>query len=228
MDFIRKVRENLKDPKKKSLTLLGIYFVFFIVVFALLSGGDNYIEPPITEEENISVMDNYKDMQSYQYKFSYTNNGLINIVEGTYFNGTSLFNYNGNKYYFENDLLYIINNDSYSLGNIEYNITKLFSNNLYSILTELIEQSTTTYNDGTKEINYTMDASKFYNYYFDTQSSYQTVINLKIKEFDNNITNIVFDLSNLNIELTKIEIEYNNINNIQNLEFNKDNYTYRE
>lgn len=228
MEFLRKVRENLKDPKKKSLTLLGIYFVFFVFVFIVLSGADNTSTSSIPEETNVSVMDNYKDMESYQYKFSYTDNGLINVIEGTYYNNTSLFNYKTNKYYLENNLLYIIDNDSYYISNIEYDVTKLFSSNLYSILTDLTEESITTYNDGTREINYTMDANKFYNYYFNVESSYQTVISLKVKEVDNNITNIVFDLTNLNISLNKVEIEYSNINNIKNLEFNKDNYTYRE
>lgn len=228
MNFIKSIKEGLKNPKTKSLTMLGIYFVFFLFVFILLNSAENKNNEPIIEEKKKSTIDNYQTMESYQYKFNYINNGLSNIIEGTYFKDTTLFNYNNNKYYFENDLIYIINNDSYSLGNIEHNITKLFSKNLYNILVDLKEVSTTTYNDGTKEINYVMDSNKFYNYYYENISNYQNNIGVKIVEKDNNINSIIFDLTNLNISLSRIEIEYYNINNISNLEFNKDNYTYRE
>lgn len=228
MNFIKSIKEGLKNPKTKSLTMLGIYFVFFLFVFILLNSAENKNNEPIIEEKEKSTIDNYQTMESYQYKFNYINNGLSNIIEGTYFKDTTLFNYNNNKYYFENDLIYIINNDSYSLGNIEHNITKLFSKNLYNILVDLKEVSTTTYNDGTKEINYVMDSNKFYNYYYENISNYQNNIGVKIVKKDNNINSIIFDLTNLNISLSRIEIEYYNINNISNLEFNKDNYTYRE
>lgn len=228
MNFIKGIKEGLKNPKTKSLTMLGIYFVFFLFVFILLNSAENRNNVPIIEENEKSTIDNYQAMESYQYKFNYINNGLSNIIEGTYFKDTTLFNYNNNKYYFENDLIYIINNDSYYLENIEYNITKLFSKNLYNILVDLKEVSTTTYNDGTKEINYVMDSNKFYNYYYENISNYQNNIGVKIVEKDNNINSIIFDLTSLNISLSRIEIDYYNINNISNLEFNKNNYTYRE
>ena len=48
MNFINSIRENLKDPKKKSLTQLVLYLIFFIFVFVLLSSGNttkrNYID----------------------------------------------------------------------------------------------------------------------------------------------------------------------------------------
>ena len=69
MNYFNKVKEYLKDPKKKSLTLLGIYIVFFIFVFAITSGSS---EPQsiksFEEKEEISFLDNYKEMKGYEYK----------------------------------------------------------------------------------------------------------------------------------------------------------------
>lgn len=221
MSFFKSVRQNLKDPKKKSLTLLGLYALFFIFVFLVLSSSSS----PTPELEQIkSTKENYKEMNSYTYKITYTDNNLINIIDGTYYSNTSLFTYNGNKYYYELGSLYFINTNSYYLTNIEYNVKKLFNNNLSSILDSLQEESVTTYNDGRKKTNYVMDANDFNRYYFETESNYETNIGIEITEKDKFITNILIDLTNLNINLTKIEIEYSDINKISSLDFNKENY----
>lgn len=227
MNFIKSVKKNLKDPKKKSLTLLGLYFIFFIFVFAVINSAGN---SDYNEEKFISktALENYKDMSSYQYKFTFLDNGLTNIIDGTYYSDKTLFMYNDKKYFYESGSLYSIDNDSYYLSNIEYNINKLFNSNLYNILDNLQEESKTTYNDGRIKTNYVLDANIFYNYYFDQESNYQTNISIEITEKDNYIINISIDLTSIETNLRKIDIEYSNINNISNLEFNKDNYTYRE
>lgn len=221
MNFFKSVKENLKDPKKKSLTLLGIYALFFIFVFLVLSSSST--PTPVVEQVK-STKDNYKEMTSYSYKITYTDNNLVNVIEGTYYLNTSLFTYNTNKYYLENDLLYFIDTNFYYLTNIEYNIKKLFNNNLSSILDSLQEESVTTYNDGRKKTNYLMNANDFNRYYFETESNYETNIGIEITEENEFVTNILIDLTNLNINLTKIEVEYSDINKISSLDFNKENY----
>ena len=60
MKFIKVVRENLKNPKKKSLTLLVLYAIFFIFVFAVLHSvptkDDNNIEEPNNIKDTIDVI----------------------------------------------------------------------------------------------------------------------------------------------------------------------------
>lgn len=227
MDRMKEVIEFFKDPKKKSLTQLGIYFIFFIFVFIVLSGSP---ETPIQVDKNTqekTAIETYKDMYSYTYKVTYTNLDKIDIIEGTYYKDKSLFNYNNSKYYYE-DNLYIINNDLYYLSNIEYDITKIFNKNLYNIFSDLIEESKTTYKDGTIVINYTIDSNKIYKYLYGIEGNYTNLINVSITENENKINNILIDLTNLNINLTKIEIEYSYLDLITGLDFNKSNYTYEE
>lgn len=225
MSFFKDIKEKLKNPKTRSLTLLGIYVLFFIFVFLVLNSGSetsNY-----TYEEKKSTIDNFKDMESYQYKITYTNTLSIDIIDGTYYKNTSLYNFNNNKYYFDINN-YLIDNDSYYISVIQYNVSKIFNNNIYTIFENLEEISKTTYKNGMIEINYNLDSNIFYKYFYDLDSTYNNTVNVKITEKENYITSIFIDISNLNIDLKQIQIDYSNINNIQNLEFNKENYIYME
>jgi len=225
MGYIKDIKEALKDPKKKSLTQLGLWLIFFIFVSIILRNADSS-NPPIVEEPKTS-METYESMNGYIYNVNYTNIDKTDTILGTYYNNASTFTYNNQKYYYE-DSLYAIDNDSYYLANIEYNISKIFNKNLYNIIKDLTEESKTTYKDGTIVTNYTIDSNKIYNYLFDLEGTYTNNVNISIKENSNEIHNIVIDLTNLGLNLTKIEVEYSYMNLIDKLDFNKDNYTYRE
>ena len=227
MEYIKKIKEFLGDPKKKSLTQLGLYAIFFIFVFILLSGGDSSNTNVSSVEESKTPVENYAEMKGYTYKVTYINVNKVDIIEGTYYDDKSLFTYNNLKYFYENSL-YIIDNDYYYLSNIEYNISKIFSKNLYSIISELVEESKTKYKDGKIITNYTIDSNKIYNYLYEAELFYTNLVGVSIIEENNLITHITLDLTNLGLTLNKIEIEYSNVNKIESLEFNKDNYTYEE
>lgn len=232
MNYFNKTKEFLKDPKKKSLTLLGIYAIFFVFVFAVTSPGkSSEIDPSgsfVEKKEEISFLDNYKNMNGYEYKIEFIEDTITKNIEGTYYKDTTLFNFNNLRYFYENDLLYVIDNDTYSLANIEYNISKLLNNSFYTVLEQAKEDSKTTFNDGTSKIIYTIDSNIINKYFFEIESNYNSLNSIEIIMKDNYITNISIDLNNLNINLNQIKIQYNNINNIKSLEFNKDNYIYKE
>jgi len=227
MKYIKELKEMLKNPKKKALTQLGFYVIFFIFVAILLRGADN--KPAKIIEEQKSPIEFYEDMKSYHYKVTYTNFDKVDIIDGTYVDNISSFNFNNFKYYYDEDL-YIIDNDSYYLSNIEYNITKIFNNNFKTIIEDLEEESKTTYKDGTIVTNYTIDSNKLYNYLFDLEATYtyDNKCTIIITENENEIHNIVIDLTNLGLNLNKIEVEYSYLDMIEDLEFNIDNYTYKE
>ena len=231
MKYIKEVRELLRDPKKKSLTLLGIYFIFFIFVYVVLNASSTSTPTPVIEEEEkevLNTLENYKLMESYNYKITYTGLNKIDIMEGIYYKGNSLFSYNNMKYYLE-DFIYIIDNNTYYLANLEYDITKVFNNNLYNILNSASEGLKTSYEDNIEEVNYYIDSNIMYKYLYNIDiNTYTNTVGIIVTKKDNIITNITLDLTNLNTNITKIDIEYSNINKIENLEFNKENYTYKE
>ena len=225
MKNIKELKEMLKNPKKKALVQLGLYAIFFIFVAILLRGADN--KPTKIIEEQKSPIEFYEDMESYNYKVTYTNIDKVDTIDGIYVDNISIFNFNNFKYYYEEDL-YIIDNDSYYLMDIEYNISKIFNNNLINIIEDLEEESKTTYKDGTIVTNYTIDSNELYNYLFDLEYNYDNKCTITITENENEIYNIVIDINNLGLNLTKIEVEYSNMDMIEDLEFNIDNYTYKE
>lgn len=227
MNYIKMIRENLKDPKKKALTQLGLYFIFFLVVFILLRSAGSYNSIPSENVTPQTPIEKYEEMKGYTYKVTYTNIDKTDIIEGTYYDNKSLFTFNNFKYYYE-DSLYLIDNDTYYLNNIEYNISKVFNKNLSSIIKELEEESKTEYKDGTIVTNYIIDSNKMYKYLYELEGTYTNLVSVSIKENESEIHNIVIDLSNLGLNLIKIEVEYMYLDQVTNLDFNKDNYTYKE
>jgi len=223
MKYIKELKEMLKNPKKKALTQLGFYVIFFIFVAILLRGADN--KPAKIIEEQKSPIEFYEDMKSYHYKVTYTNFDKVDIIDGTYVDNISSFNFNNFKYYYDEDL-YIIDNDSYYLSNIEYNIESIF--NISDLFEYMEEEAKTTYKDGTIETSYSMNSNIIYKHLYNLDANYNNSVNISIKEQNNLITKIVLDLNNLGINLKQIEIDYSDIDSIQNLEFNKNNYAYKE
>ncbi len=226
MNFFGNILKVFHNPKKKSLIYLALYVLFFLFAFAIINTssnmGSSYNELE-NEKSELSALDNYKNMNSYKYEITFTINDMIDYVEGTYYNSTSLLTINGSKYYYENNLFYIIDGTSYHLSDVKYNILKFFNTNFYEILINSKLESSITYNDGTIENDYIIDSNYFYKYYFEQDSIYQNNITITVFEKDKYINKMILDLSNLNIDIKKIEIEYSNINNINSLEFNKDN-----
>ena len=109
MKYLKLIRDNLKDPKKKSLTLIGIYLVFFIIVFALIQTGEEY-EVPIQntsekkQEESTIIEEKDLDYEYtiivYDNESMYKINGLFvdEMFEVNYNDAPEDFNYTDYKY----------------------------------------------------------------------------------------------------------------------------------
>ncbi|MBQ9071648.1 MAG: hypothetical protein IJY25_00625 [Bacilli bacterium] len=213
MNFIKSIRENLKDPKKKALTQLGIYLVFFIFVFAVLSGSNPPTENYIEEEIPVGI-------NSYEYIYKINNNGVLLEVNGTLTDTEEIFNYNGLQYskignvvYLNNEIVTeIFNTDLYKYNNIETLIEK----------SEFIEK--TTYKDNNEKTTYNISMDKYFSVINEINNCTNidcTVINSNIVvESSDNINKVTIDLTNYYGYLYTIEINYNNINNIEKISTN--------
>ena len=106
MKFLKSIREGLKDPKKKSITLLVIYFIFFIFVFIILNNGKevnyNYESQPKIEEPKEVI----NEVLNYDYKVTINDNENITENSGTYITGIE------EKNEYKNIELLIENSDS--------------------------------------------------------------------------------------------------------------------
>lgn len=218
VEVFKKIRQGLKNPKTKSLTLLGIYAIFFIFVFVVLnfsnSGGSNVVNEIIEEEKDNTIT-------SYNYTYKINKNNVLSEINGTYSNREEIFNYNNNKYYIKDNKVYLLQNnliqtnEEFPLNIISYN---------YDNITKLIESSEfvekTTYKDNSEKTTYNITTDK----YFDILSSHiyeaidssvdNAIIVVKKSEY---INEVLIDLSSYFGYNYKIEITYSNINNIQKI-----------
>lgn len=213
MNFIKNIRENLKDPKKKALTQLGIYGVFFIFVFAVLSNSNAPVENYIEEEIPVGV-------NSYEYIYKINNNGVLSEVNGTLTETEEIFNYNGLKYFKIDGVVYlnneivteVFNTDLYKYNNIETLIKD----------SEFIEKI--TYKDNTEKTTYNISMDKYFNVTNEVNNCTTmdcTIVNSSIiVESSDNINKVTIDLTNYYGYLYTIEINYNNINNIEKVSTN--------
>lgn len=207
MEFIKKIKEYLADPKKKALTQLGLYGIFFIFVFIFLNSGSNstpnyseYIE----KEDNTTV-------SNYEYVYKINNNEVVNQITGTFKNNEDTFNYNNLNYTKKDGIVYFNNAP---VENLNFDVDKY----KYSKIEELIEnnESKTTYKD-TNKVVYSMNVNK----YFDIMNEPENMVDtLDIQmtytvESNDYIEYVLIDLSNYYEYKYTIEINYNNINAIE-------------
>ena len=146
MDFIRSIKEGLKDPKKRSITMFVLYFIFFIFVYIVLHSADS--------KSNIIVDDELDEVESYEYIYKIIDNNTVTNIEGTYNKNRELFNIDGINYYKEDDIIYLGSDKS----NIVENTFPFLNYYKYSSIQKLIDLSTfineVTYNDDSKKSNY--------------------------------------------------------------------------
>lgn len=212
MNFIRNIIENLKDPKKKSLTLLGIYVIFFVVVFILLNTGrhiesnheDNYVDKNDEIEEKVNIF-------SYNYIYRIYDNETMLEINGAYKNGLHNFNYNGLDYSKEYNTVYQNGIES----DLDFDVDKY----KYDVIELLIENSDSeTKYRNSNSIMYSMPIIK----YFELLKEESICEELECNDINASITivkneyieSVLIDLTNYYKYKYQIEIEYNNINNI--------------
>lgn len=187
-----KMKEFLANPKKKSLTLIIIYAIFFGFVFLYINSSK-----PV---DNIIIQNNNNDISSYEYVYEFND---IKIT-GTYYNKKLVFNLDNTKYDIDESV------DMKEL-NIDYPIIELSYNNIDKFLDSINYESKTEYKDGNNKYEYILNNQEFNDYF-----------KLDIK--DELITIIVYKKDYINeIEVNssyKIHVNYNNINNITNIETN--------
>lgn len=218
VEIIKKIRLGLKNPKTKSLTLLGIYSLFFIFVFVVLNMSKNNTLNTSSISENESVDD--KTVSSYEYAININNNNLLTTISGTYSNNEEIFNFNNNKYYVKDDIVYILDNGVKNPVNLDINI----KNYRYDKLEEIIKNSKfiekIVYNDDREKSTYNIDIKKYFELL--NQNIDCNIVNCNIVipitvEAKENINKVILDFNSYFNYNYIVEINYSNINNIKEL-----------
>ena len=218
VDIFKKIKQGLKNPKTKSLTLLGIYALFFIFVFVVLnfssSKETNVVDKVIKEKEENTIT-------SYEYIYTINNNNVLSEITGTYSNGKEVFNYNNKKYYIKDSKVYLSDNDSVEITEeLPLNIISYNYNNINKLIesSEFIEK--TTYKDNSEKTTYNITSDKYFEI---LKSNISNVSNYAISNISiivkssKYVDEVLIDLSSYFGYVNTIEISFSNINNIEKI-----------
>ena len=227
---MKKILEDLKNPKKKSLVMFGLYGIFFIFVFIIISTGKTYddtetykdyinIKTSKIEEKNDNIVSNYE----YIYKIIDREN--ITEITGTKTENKETFVINGKSYYKQDNNIYLNDGTNALVTDNLFN-TDLYSyKNIEEFLKEKSTKEKTLYEDKTSKEIYSINSKVYFDYIKEDKCSNIDCSNIFIDIVVNK--NSKEQIEKVNINLTNyykynytIEINYNNINNIKEVSTN--------
>lgn len=214
IEFFKNIKENLKNPKKKSLILIGIYVFFFIFVYFYLSASKDYEDDykDYSKEDTNSI-------NSYEYKYEIIDNDNISFVEGVFKDNKEVFNYKKNKYYIRDDKIYLVSDILIDASEYEFiNPIKYRYSNIGSILKLSKKIEEIKYNNGSKKTTYSISLDD-YNEVFKENLNCNDChdVNIIVNE-SKYIDSILIDLSEYYTYNYKINLSYSNVNNIESLQ----------
>lgn len=183
---MKKLIEMYKDPKKKAIAQLILFFIFFVFVFIFIKTG-NSINNSIEPIEPRSVVSN-------NYTYTYTINNVI--INGSNINNQDAFIYNNIEYKLNNNNYIDSNGNLFVLDNL--NIGLFNRQNIINITNNIDYIETTTYKDKTVKTVYEISYKTF-------GLTDDTNTNITVyKDINDNIVKCELILYNYNIVL-----EYN-------------------
>ena len=218
-EYLKKFKEYRKDPKKRSITLLIIYGLFFIFVFIYIKGATP-INSEINNFDNNSIqITNDKDkneISSYEFEYNINKENELIEIKGTYLDNKDTFIFNSDSININNYYIYSnISNEKI----IEFPITKLSYNEINKLINYFEYNSKTEYKDGQIKYEYII-SNQDYATYLKEENNVDGKIYIIVSQKDF-IENVEIDLKEYyNIENYKININYKNINNISKIENN--------
>ena len=204
--MIKKIREGLKDPKKRAITSLILYGIFFIIVYFIITGAKETNINYTLKEENKII--------SYNYKLEIDENNNKLLIDGIYSDNES-FIYNNNTYIIKDNLIYL--NDLVVDNPIKYNVRDYYYDSIKELIkdNEFIEK--TTYKDTNRvKTVYSIKVEDFFN-----NTNYECINNclndilITIYEEDY-IDNVIIDLTSVNNYKYIIDIKYSEIKTSDN------------
>lgn len=234
-EFKNFIGDMLHDKRKKAIVSLGLWFIFFVIVFLLIGGRNaipkeiNYVSHINSNTNTSSPTENYKGMDTFEFNYiiEIKENNLTDTynLKGTYYNNKYYFDLLNNKYLIDNNNIYIIDEVNRQLKEVDktnpkslfsrFDIRILMRDSIYTFISSSTEKNSTLYKDGTKLITYIY------------QNYENKTIDLTVSSKDNIINSISINFNNYfgnKYQSLKVNITYQNINNIMEYSNNYEGY----
>lgn len=218
-------KEKMKDPKKKALFQLECWIVFFVISYLviILLPHPSPTYRGTSSNTKKDTLTNYQTMNNFEYTYTFSYNGIEEVMTGTYFKDNYYFSYSGKEYYADKENIYEVDSLNKKLLNVDNfivvtSLTELRKENLVDYLsTENLVESK-EYKDG-KKVN-------TYQYFIEESKS----ISLIVTEKDDYIEEIVIDLKEyfeskeLMYSNFEVKLQYSEINNLSSYSKNYSDY----
>lgn len=202
------IKEAWKDSRKRALIKLGLYFIFFIIVIAMIRVNNS--APIINNKEEQVTYNNYS------FKLNYNGNELLN---GIYDEGVVKYIYQDQTYYLKDGMSYqMIDNNLVNVVTNHIRVNRLMIDILDSYIDESEELYKTEFKDGRIKKAYEIKIQDFAYLYDNKEITDENKINIIVTYLDEKIVEVEYDLT----------LYFNTYYNIQNnyvikLEFNNFN-----
>lgn len=224
----QKIKKAWKEPKTHALMSLGLYAIFFTSIFLVVKIRglilDAKYDKPNIEYEKVEVIDEYKELDNYEYKYTITKNNDIYVLNGTvYKNKEKLKEEGNNKIYYLNDESEIYPQEYIDLENkLGINLTYLNPEYIYNYIkiSKLIDS--TEYKDSTKKEIYEISIKDLKELFKINVEKSNALGTLTVLSDRNNINSIEISfINNEYFKTYKVLIEYSNVENVRDFDINQ-------
>lgn len=209
--YVKKFKQLWKNKRYRSLFILLIYFIFFMILFSILDFSSDNIN--LNNEKAFS----FKDYEVYDFNIQLDINTVVYNFNGKRNQDQYEFTYDNQSFNMNYNELKQSNLDINIINSFEF--TPMLINNMLENSLFLSEKKIVATNEIVKE--YSLDLSKYLqilDYNLDIYNHDDTII-ITMTNLNNQVTSITLDLTSFykNLEEAyqeyKITINYSNLNN---------------
>lgn len=226
--FLKKFREYWGIPRYRALIKLGLYFVFFGLIFLYIQVMSMFSRNNVSTEKDVDTLVKFKMMDNYEYSYVLETNILDKVytvdVDGIRYDNTDTFEVSDYDFYVENNIIYSDNHNVDITNILPVDLLMFRPENLYSKLENNVEREIIGYQNGDEKVTYKIPVHHFNVGFLQGIDETNEVIEIITYESNGEIYKLELDIYNVmklvnpEFESYTVLIEYSNINNIRGVE----------
>lgn len=222
------IKELKKSPRGNAILFFAFYFVFFIVLIFSLRSNHTHNTSDKEYDTGSKYEISWEPVREGNYSFSYEikRDNLSDLYTGQKSYGKSTFDYNGKKYYSNQDKYYVKEKEWVPTKN-PYIITEwLESDKLISLIEASSYESTTSYESGKTVYHFLLSSNTINDMIYHISSDYSeepNKVNVSLNE-NNTLEEIHFYLdsycqySNICEHSLEIKLSFSRFGEIEKIE----------
>lgn len=208
------------NRRYRALIKLSGYFIFLLIVFELMAPGNS---TPTSQQQD--ALTKYSKMDNYEYIYTLTVNQNKQVLRGIKTGDKQVFTIDGNltRYLFNQENYYSLDENKLVKNPLLFSLSSIEPSKLEEIIRVGTKASTAKYETGEKEEMYTINSNSFYNLYDNSIDNNNTLVNIKVKTLNNEVSMVVIDFTDSksavdsSIIKYELKLEYFNIGKIEEI-----------